>query len=80
MVGLAAYLDFTDIAAKAGYTRNWEATEVPMENFFRKGSLMTERHIQVARARWFNSICKLPLRPPRTGDCAIRSCASAFCA
>ncbi len=67
MVGLGAYLDLTDIAAKAGYTRNWQATEVPMENFFMKG--MSDNHIEVARARWFNSLCNLPLRP-RAGNCA----------
>ena len=61
MMGLSAYLDFTDIAAKLGYTRDWETTEVPMGPFFREH--MSEAEIEAAREAWIECLFSLPVRP-----------------
>ena len=67
MMGLSVYWDLTEVAAKAEYTWDWEATELPMELFFRQG--MSEEHVQSARAKWFNSVCGLALRTRAAGAC-----------
>ena len=68
VMGLSAYLDFTDIAAKVGYTRDWEATEVPLGPFFRKD--MSEDEVQAAQEAWLECLFSLPIRQLRGSGAA----------
>ena len=62
MLGLAAYLDLSDITAKMGYNRDWEATEVPLD-CFQQG--IPDEVIPRIQQRWLEGLYKMSVRPPR---------------